>query len=119
MIFSARGDSVDYSCGKCGDYGTHHGKSGSMRTISGREYSFVEFLWIPDEMIEGHPIDFVGWFDPDDINHIRAHEHLCHEGQWPNDFIPKNCLMSCSWMTDLTRKLANAWIAHMKEKHNG
>jgi len=55
---------------------------------------------------------FCEWFDPDNIEHIKAYEELQKRGIWPKNFKPENIYMEANWQGILAFKLANAWIKH-------
>jgi len=53
------------------------------------------------------------WFDPTDIEHIRAYVHLESTGCWPQDFIPADVEFNPPWQIRLTAKMAHFWKEHM------
>jgi hypothetical protein len=61
---------------------------------------------------------FSDWFDPYDIYHVRAFNHLCKTGYWPKGFIPDNLEMSSIWQYEVVAKLADAWTKHMIENEH-
>jgi hypothetical protein len=115
---------TDYECANCGDCGEQHGKLGPIFTHHGWEYDCKTCKWRElSSMAKGllkkaFKVDFVDWFDPDNIYHILAYNHLCHEGCWPKDFIPKNCFMRSGWSLRISNKLASAWVGHMMKANS-
>jgi len=59
-------------------------------------------------------MDFVEWFDVDDLGHIKAYCHLERTGFWPKGFIPDNVVMHPQWALLLQSKMADAWVHHMR-----
>jgi hypothetical protein len=50
------------------------------------------------------------FFDPYNIEHLKAWQHLEDTGFWPKDFIPKEIEMSSYWNYMLQSKMADAWV---------
>lgn len=56
--------------------------------------------------------NLVDFFDPHNIEHIRAYKHLMETGKWPLDFAieasghPTTQL----WQVEIVNKMANAWV---------
>lgn len=55
------------------------------------------------------------WFNPNDVEHLKAYNYLMNTGFWPKDFIPKDVVFSSCWQSELTSKMAAFWV---KEKLN-
>ena len=55
---------------------------------------------------------FCEWFDPNNINHIKAYSHLQKTGFWPTGFTPENIYIENGWQTILAFKIANMWIKY-------
>jgi len=55
---------------------------------------------------------FCEWFDPNNIEHLRAYKHLQNAGAWPEGFKPGNIYMESFWQIMLAGKIANAWIEY-------
>lgn len=55
---------------------------------------------------------FCEWFDPHDINHIKAYNHLQRTGAWPKGFKPDNIYLEAGWQHVLAFDLANHWIQY-------
>jgi len=68
-------------------------------------------------------MNIVEYFNPHDINHIRAYQHLQHGGTWPTQFyanLKENGIdLPANWQLDLAVKMSNAWIEHMDIAHIG
>jgi hypothetical protein len=61
-------------------------------------------------------MNIVEFFDPYNIEHIRAYRHLQEQGMWPVGFIPENVKKSpvpSGWTILMVNKIADAWIDHM------
>ena len=54
--------------------------------------------------------DFVEWFDPYDVDHIKAYQHLCEEGSWPKGFVLEGAVMVPAWQVVLASKIARCWV---------
>jgi hypothetical protein len=52
----------------------------------------------------------VDWFNPKDLNHLRAYNHLRNYGVWPDGFITKDIEFTFSWQMLLIAKIANEYI---------
>jgi hypothetical protein len=52
----------------------------------------------------------VQWFDPENIQHIKAYKHLMVTGVWPEGFIPRGIEFPPTWQIELIGKMANLWI---------
>lgn len=50
------------------------------------------------------------WFDPHNIDHLKAYNHLRNYGEWPRDFLPDDLEYVFSWQMILMSKIANAYI---------
>jgi hypothetical protein len=53
---------------------------------------------------------FLEFFDPLDINHLKAYQHLQKTGTWPEGFIPKNIEMDVNWYLLMQYKMADLWV---------
>jgi len=58
-------------------------------------------------------MDFVDWFETENLDHIKAYVFLSENGHWPNGFIPDNIVMDANWYPNLCSKLANTYVDHM------
>ncbi len=58
----------------------------------------------------------VDWFDPYNMEHIRAYRHLQNTGVWPYGFISAGVVIGMNWQVLLQSKLAAAWVEHMLVK---
>lgn len=50
------------------------------------------------------------WFDPNNIEHLKAYRHLEEEGFWQAGFIPNYITFDVGWQISILSKLANAWL---------
>ena len=57
---------------------------------------------------------FDDFFDPYNVNHMKAYEHLCDRGCWPDGFIPTVCDIPVLWVPHIQAKMAQAWLHAMK-----
>lgn len=55
-----------------------------------------------------HDIDV--WFDIDDIEHLKAYQHLTRHGEWPEDFPPEHIQFPTGWDGRLRSRLADAYV---------
>ena len=55
-------------------------------------------------------MNIMEWFDPENIDHLKAYKHLMDTGMWPEGFIPDNIEIPVSWNTHLVYKMANLWV---------
>lgn len=56
---------------------------------------------------------FTDWFDPHNLEHMRAYSILVNTGQWPENFIPKDVELNVNWNIHIQYKLADAWMEHI------
>ncbi len=52
----------------------------------------------------------VDWFDPNNIEHLKAYRELEHTGIWPKEFLPENILFTQVWHVGIACKLADCWL---------
>lgn len=55
-------------------------------------------------------INIVEWFDPYNIDHIRAYRYLEKNGMWEVGFIPDNIEFTDGWQIAILSKLTNAYL---------
>ena len=55
-------------------------------------------------------MDFIDWFDVDNMDHLKAAKHLMVIGSWPEGFIPDNVIMDPGWYMTMAVGMANAYI---------
>jgi len=53
------------------------------------------------------------FFDPHDLQHIKAYAELVDSGMWPKGFIPDGTVLPSGWQTILAFKMTDAWMEHM------
>lgn len=61
-------------------------------------------------------MDITEFFDPDNIEHIKALGHLNRTGVWPEGFLPENVKQPELWLFQIYNKLASRWVRHMLNK---
>lgn len=52
------------------------------------------------------------WFDPHNMDHLKAYQHLRETGVWQEGFIPFYVVVDPYWQFSLAEKMAVAWIDH-------
>lgn len=57
--------------------------------------------------------NFTDWFDPNNLEHIRAYKHLSTVGTWPEGFIPDYVVLGPTWIFEATAKLAAEFVLHI------
>ena len=50
------------------------------------------------------------WFDPENIEHVKAYDELQQRGIWPKGFLPEDIEMGNCWQVLLMSKLADKYI---------
>ncbi len=55
-------------------------------------------------------MDFIDWFDIDNMDHLKAYKRLAVTGAWPEGFIPDNVEMNPGWAATLAFGMANAYV---------
>ncbi len=55
------------------------------------------------------------WFDPQNVEHLKAYKHLCKTGTWPAHFLPNNIEIKPLCSTLIRSKLADEWVKHKLE----
>ncbi len=60
-------------------------------------------------------MNLITFFDPENIEHIKAYDHLCHQGRWPIEFWVKIKDMEIpnNWAVLLAYKMADFWVDYM------
>lgn len=61
--------------------------------------------------------DLVDWFDPHNIDHIRAYRHHQDNGNWPENFIPDFVIRPVHWFVELSVKMADQWVDLILDSH--
>lgn len=55
-------------------------------------------------------MNIVDFFDPNNLDHVLAYEHLRKTGIWPDNFIPTGTEFTPQWHVLITAKLADAYV---------
>lgn len=50
------------------------------------------------------------WFDPCNMEHLKAYSFLEDNGFWPDNFILKDLKMDADWQYLIRFKMAEAWL---------
>jgi hypothetical protein len=61
-------------------------------------------------------INVVNWFNPDDIEHLKAFRELNQTGMWPRGFIPEDVEVSGLWQVHIACILADRFIELQLQK---
>jgi hypothetical protein len=59
-------------------------------------------------------ITIVDFFNPYDLEHLKAYRHLEKTGFWPENFYPEGVEWSLIWQAALTAKMTQAWLEAME-----
>lgn len=63
----------------------------------------------------------IEFFNPNDISHIRAYQHLQNYGVWPVEWQSTLAVNKIErppgWQLLLANKMADAWVEHMDIAH--
>ena len=57
------------------------------------------------------------WFDPRNIKHIRAYDHLQRSGTWPEKFLPEGILFDPHWRYLIDAGMSGVYVDNMLAKH--
>lgn len=58
-------------------------------------------------------MNIIEFFDPYNIDHIKAYDYLSKNGTWPDGFLPNDITFNACWSLDLPMKLTRAWVEHV------
>ena len=61
-------------------------------------------------------MNIVNWFDPNDLEHLKAYKYLVDFGTFPKRFIPEDMETSSCWQLLLMSKIADHFIAEKIEE---
>lgn len=65
-------------------------------------------------------MSIIDWFDPHNMDHLQALNHLNNEGAWPEGFLPEEIQMINHWYFMLMVKVADCWMTHkLQEEMKG
>jgi hypothetical protein len=60
----------------------------------------------------------VEYFNPYNVEHLKAYKVLAKTGMWPEDFIPKSLDNAPTlWQVALVNKMADAWVEQAEVGH--
>jgi hypothetical protein len=57
------------------------------------------------------------YFDPHDVDHVKAYQHLQEDGSWPEGFIPEDVKAINGWRYLVDQKIIDAWIRDTEKLH--
>ena len=65
-------------------------------------------------------MNILDFFNPLDIDHLRAYQHLQENGTWPTDFVPDwdKVEFTPNWQMMLQSKMADLWVGTNIFMHN-
>ena len=55
-------------------------------------------------------MDIIEWFDPQNLEHVKAYKHLMDKGFWPKGFIPSEIEFFSTWQAGLAFKIARQYV---------
>lgn len=58
-------------------------------------------------------MDIIDWFDPENLEHLRAYRHLQNFGSWPKGFLPDDIEIPVLWSTMIESKIVDFFIDEM------
>lgn len=58
----------------------------------------------------------IDWFDPCNINHLRAFKDIQDGIPWPDGFLPEDIEFPTLWLTTLMSKITDIYIDSMLSK---
>ena len=50
------------------------------------------------------------WFDPHNIEHIKAYHHLSETGFWPLNFVPDEIEVEICHQVNIIAKMGTCWV---------
>jgi hypothetical protein len=57
------------------------------------------------------------FFNPYNVDHLKAYIHLNETGFWPKGFIPEGMEFDSFWQILIAIKMANAWLNAAQNGH--
>lgn len=57
------------------------------------------------------------WFNPRNLNHVKAYDHLQRIGTWPENFIPEDITFDSHWQFIIRSDIADVYVDEMLAKH--
>lgn len=54
--------------------------------------------------------NIVDWFNPRNIEHIKAYDHLRKNGTWPVGFINAGTEFPPTWLLGISEKISNVYV---------
>lgn len=61
---------------------------------------------------KGNDMTLLEWFNPQNIEHLKAYVALSKTGHWPENFLPPNIEIPAMWHVSLLNKIAEQWIKY-------
>lgn len=55
-------------------------------------------------------MNILDFFNPIDIDHLKAYQHLQAKGSWPEGFIPDRVDFTPNWQMTLQSRMADLWV---------
>ena len=97
--------------------GAHSGKLIGEYWIDKSDKVHIEtFKQIRENIMKQSIVEF---FDPYNIEHLKAYRHLEKTGFWPEGFVSDEMMKNCPmlWQAELVAKLARAWLQAAEDEH--
>jgi len=63
-------------------------------------------------------MNIVDWFDPSNIEHLKAYKHLQDTGVWPEGFLPEDIEMLPLWSLLLSGKIVDVYLKEKLENES-
>lgn len=63
-------------------------------------------------------LNIVDWFDPTNIDHIKAYSYLQSKGMWPPGFLPEGIEIPQGWSIRIMDKIVEQYIREKLNDHN-
>lgn len=72
----------------------------------------------PTPSKSGTPMTIIDFFDPHNIEHLKAYRHLTQTGMWPKGFIPESVSFdrNPTWFVSVVSKMAEEWVRSKLDK---
>ena len=55
-------------------------------------------------------MDMIEFFDPYNMEHIRAYKYMAEHGCWPGNFATEITVYPVAWQVIIAIKMANVWV---------
>jgi len=55
-------------------------------------------------------MNITDFFDPYNMEHIKAYQHLIDKGSWPKGFVPENVEYGAQSQINIAFKMSKVWV---------